>query len=142
MGGVRAWIFQSRPDRFDLRTELIAGQDEEWIATRYRELMRPGDIVLYWLSGNPDHKGVYGWGRINSTPVSSEDGYSVSVHTEEKFAKHIPVEKISSISELADLLILRMPIGTNFVLQQVEAKALAMLSGSAALELATQQVAE
>lgn len=140
--GTKAWIFQSRPDRFDLRTELITGKNEQWLASRYRDLMEPGDIVFYWLSGEDEHKGIYGWGRISSSPANSRDGTSVVVHNEEKLPQHIPVEKIRATPALKELMILRIAIGTNFILHKSEAIALAALSGSAHLMSLVSQVVE
>jgi hypothetical protein len=142
MGGSKAWIFQSRPDRYDLRTELHPGRDEDWLASRYRDLMEPGDIVFFWLSGDDQYKGIYGWGRIMGTPVSSGDETTVPVHNEERFIRPIPVAMIREDPELKELMILRIAIGTNFILQKREAVALAKLSDSSNLLTAVQYLAD
>ena len=56
----RYWIFQSRPDRYDLRQELYPGKIDSWDATRYRNFMEPGGIVFFRLSGEPEHRGISG----------------------------------------------------------------------------------
>src|SRR5260370_961577 len=54
------FIFQSVPDRFDLREEFEPGLDDTWYATRYRNEMRPGAVVFFWMGGPPEIRGVYG----------------------------------------------------------------------------------
>lgn len=64
------WIFQAKPERFDLRKPgtIEAGKSDDWDATRYRSEMMPGDKVFFWLAGNEDHRGIYGWGELTSEP--------------------------------------------------------------------------
>jgi predicted RNA-binding protein with PUA-like domain len=123
------WIFQSRPERFDLRTRLVEGQSDDWVASRYRNAMQPGDLVFFWLSGDEAIRGIYGWGKLTSEPYadSSEEGYGVKLVYEKKLREHIPVRVIREHDQLSDLLILKVAIGTNFKISPEEASAIAAL---------------
>jgi predicted RNA-binding protein with PUA-like domain len=128
-----AWIFQSKPQQYDLRTELQVGQVERWMATRYRSEMRDGDTVLFWLAGSPDIRGIYGRGRIVGEPFPDPDdgGPVINVRVEEKYRAPLSVSQIRADQKLRELDILRVPIGTNFRLTKDELAALERhLSGS------------
>lgn len=55
------FIFQSVPDRYDLREAIRPGKRDTWQATRYRQEMHPGDPVFLWMAGEEEHRGLYGW---------------------------------------------------------------------------------
>ena len=122
------WLFQARTDRYDLRdpSKIQPGQKETWDATRYRTEMNPGDIVFFWLAGDSDYRGIYGWGTLLSPP---HPGYNkdfvVDVRFDERFKNFLSVQEIAADSDLADLLILRVPIGANFLISASEAQAIA-----------------
>jgi predicted RNA-binding protein with PUA-like domain len=128
------WIFQSRPDRYDLRKDSVLqpGKTEPWIASRYRSLMQPGDMVYFWLSGEPEIRGIYGKGHLISEPYSRGDEFLVDVQYDEKFTNPITIQEIESRSELREMQIVRIPIGTNFLLEDGEIAALNRLEGAAA----------
>lgn len=123
------WIFQAIPKRYDLQEKLVEGIKVTWYATRNRSQMSPGDIVFFWLGGPENIRGIYGWGRLASSPyIKPEwDSYGVDVMYEKRLESHIPVGKIKSIFDLQDLLILRAPQATNFLLSPKEAHAIANL---------------
>lgn len=119
------WIFQAVPKRFDIRIKLDAGASLTWYATRYHKKMEPHDIVFFWLGGVPiKEKGIYGWGRLTSTAYIKEDWDSngVDVRVIEMFAKPITLPDIMQNEILNNMLILRMAIGTNFLLSENEAR--------------------
>jgi hypothetical protein len=128
---MNVFIFQARPDRYDLRDDdkLVPGQFETWYATRYRSRMSPGDIVLFWLSGNKDIRGLYGWGELTSKPHLEDnwDSYGVDVVYREKFKHHIPISKIMSNEVLANLLVVRAAQATNFLIEDHEKRELQRL---------------
>src|SRR6266849_2419082 len=64
----QAFLFQSRVDTHDLRTELHAKSVVARTASRYRTAMRPGDIVYFWLAGSEEIRGIYGWGSLRRVP--------------------------------------------------------------------------
>lgn len=124
-----AFIFQSRLDRFDLRTELQGGSRQTWEATRYRLAMRTGDIVYFWLAGAENLRGIYGWGQIKRTPYRrvGDATYSVDVTVEQVFSAPLLAQVLRRERELKDLLILKAPQATNFLLSDSEAHAIADL---------------
>lgn len=120
------WIFQATPERYDLRSELKEEKTESWYATRYRSDMHVGDLVFFWLSGPPEIRGIYGWGTLTSEPylIEERDSHFVDVEYETRLKEHIPVKQIKSTAALSDLLILRAPQATNFLLSETEAEAI------------------
>ncbi|MCK4733846.1 MAG: hypothetical protein KAT65_15435 [Methanophagales archaeon] len=95
--------------------------------------MKKGDIVYFWLAGDPAHRGLYGWGVIFALykALFEHEGraYRVIVEYQRNFLehkkhKHIPSEDIRKNPILRDLLIFRMPVGTNFLLTDEEDRAL------------------
>jgi len=129
-----SFIFQAIPERYDLRTRLKVGDRVSWIASRYRDEMRKGDIVYFWLGGDPAGRGLYGWGVISAeAPKLTEDGgYRVEVEYRRSFLDHKPPRHISSEDirqdpMLRNHLIFRMPVGTNFLLTEEQDRALRAL---------------
>jgi EVE domain len=120
-----AWIFQSKPSQTDLRKELKVGAVDPWMATRYRSEMRDGDIVYFWLAGDPEIRGIYGRGRIEGAPFRDEDGTPlINVKVEKRYRERLSVSEVRKDRKLQDLDILRIPIGTNFRLSKTETEAL------------------
>jgi len=89
--------------------------------------MNPGDIVYFWMSGSPDIRGIYGWGRLASSPYPRGDKFEVDVIYEKKLSDYVSLDSIRSKEELKNLLILRVAIGTNFLIDRTEAEAIADL---------------
>jgi hypothetical protein len=124
------WIFQSLADRYDLRdpSKIRQGGAHFWYTSRYRTEMNPGDVVFFWLAGDPDYRGIYGWGELTSTPYVNRDGaFVVDIVFKERLENYISVHEIVANPELADLLILRIPIGANFLITRPQARAIARL---------------
>ena len=92
--------------------------------------MRPGDIVYFWQAGERETRGIYGWGRITSAPFMEGDSNVVEVRYEHKLSKHINVNTIESHGRLSNLMILRLAIGTNFLINRSEGEAIAQLMPS------------
>jgi hypothetical protein len=129
MAEQNTFIFQSVPERFDLRTSLRAGKSDTWYATRYRNEMRPGDLVLFWMGGSEDIRGLYGWGHIASEPYlkKSWDAHGVDVVYDVRFAVPVLATDIRDSGSLSELLIFRAPSATNFLLSEDESVRLAKL---------------
>jgi hypothetical protein len=125
------WLFQSVPERYDLRSQLVAGQTVTWYATRYRNLMAPGDIVFFWLGGDKPIRGIYGWGKMTSEPYMRRNwqSYGVDIHYEDRFDPFLPESRIITEPALKDLLIFRARQATNFHISEDEARAIAHLTG-------------
>ena len=60
------WIFQSVIERQDLRVTLQEQKEDTRLASRYRQQMSPDDLVFFWLAGDEDIRGIYGWGILLS----------------------------------------------------------------------------
>ncbi len=131
---MRSWIFQARPDRYDLRKKIVPGKKAQWYVTRYRSEISPGDEVYFWLAGAPQIRGIYGAGKIVGHPYKQEDWdkYGVDIEYTKLFEPPVPASLIESHAELKDLLIIRAPFGTNFPLDEQQARILAGLARSRA----------
>ena len=134
--GMAVFIFQSVQDRFDLRHALEPGASDTWYATRYRNEMAPGDQVYFWMGGSAVVRGLYGWGHLTSTPYRKEswDGYGVDLVYDVQFDRPISAARVKATPGLRDLLILKVPQGTNFLLTSDEARHLGELARVACQE--------
>jgi hypothetical protein len=123
---MNVFVFQSVPHRLDLRNAILEGKQDTWYATRYRSDMKPGDIVFFWMAGDEHFRGLYGWGKIASTPYIKPgwDSHGIDVIYKCKFKKPILAHSIREDKELADMLIFRAPQATNFLLETSQAKRL------------------
>ena len=123
------WIFQSVVEQQDLRHRLQEGKEDIRLASRYRQQMSTGDLVFFWLGGPDDIRGIYGWGKLLSEPEFNNDRqeYRVRVRYDKRLTDHLRVGQIRAVSELRNLLILRAPQATNFLLSREEARSIASL---------------
>ncbi len=123
------FVFQSVPERYDLRQAINPGQPDTWYATRYRNDMKPGSVVFFWMAGDENFRGLYGWGHLTSSPYLKPgwDGHGVDVLYDTKFGRPILAKSIRSDPALSQMLILRAPQATNFLLSDSEAKRLIRL---------------
>ena len=127
---MRHWIFQAIPERYDLRKHLENGGSETWYATRYVSQMKPNDIVWFWLGGVPrKERGIYAWGHLTSEAYIKKtwDSHGVDVHVDHVLPHPITVDAFASHKVIGNMLILRMAIGTNFLLSHEESTALVKL---------------
>lgn len=126
---MNVFVFQSIPERFDLRQALRPGAQDTWYATRYRSEMRPGDLVFFWMAGDEHFRGLYGWGRLTSHPYlkTGWESHGVDVKYEVKFSSPVRARSIRDDQALADMLIFRAPQATNFLLSPLQAKRLVRL---------------
>ncbi|WP_316189702.1 EVE domain-containing protein [Bradyrhizobium sp. SZCCHNS1054] len=123
------FVFQSIPERYDLRKAIRPGNNDTWYATRYRSEMHPNDIVYFWMGGEEHFRGLYGWGRLTSEPYLKEkwDSHGIDVKYVVKFKHPILSRSIREEPDLAEMLIFRAPQATNFLLTQKQAKRLGRL---------------
>ena len=126
------WIFQSIPERQDLRVTLQEGKEDTRLASRYRQKMMPGDLVYFWLAGPDGIRGIYGWGTLLTSPYFNEQlqQFRVDVRYEKRLKQHLAAEKLKSTEKLNNLMIFRAPQATNFLLSKEEAHAIAELMSS------------
>lgn len=120
------WIFQSVPERYDLRTQFpkddAPKREATWYATRYRSQMQVGDLVFFWLGGDKEMGGIYGWGQLTSTPYIKKnwDTYGVDVRYDHRLREHLSINKIRQHDKLNDMMIVRFAQATNFLLSKEE----------------------
>ena len=103
------------------------GKEGWWNANQYRAEMKPGDFVFFWLAGDRSYRGIYGWGKLTSEPYLWEEDdkkYYVDYICEKRIDPYLPIQKIESKPELQNIQILNMPIGSNFLLNEKEGKAI------------------
>jgi hypothetical protein len=89
--------------------------------------MAAGDIVYFWMGGEEDIRGIYGWGVLTSAPYMKRnwDSHGVDARIKVRFREPILASTLRGDSRLANLLILRQPQASNFLLEPEEAEALA-----------------
>jgi predicted RNA-binding protein with PUA-like domain len=120
------WIFQSNPERFNLRTsrKVTEHLEDEWPATRYRANMKAGDKIYFWNSGDAANRGIHAVGKIVGEPYERDGKHYVKVRYERQLPKHVPISLIENDKRLDNLWILKMAFGTNFLVNEKEGKAL------------------
>lgn len=123
---MNVFVFQSVPERYDLRKVIEPGVKDTWYATRYRNKMNIGDLVFFWMAGDEHFRGLYGWGEVISSPYIKDDWdrHGIDVIYKKKFAKPIKARLLKEDAELSKMLIFRAPQATNFLLSDEEAKRL------------------
>ncbi|WP_163719691.1 McrB family protein [Mycolicibacterium psychrotolerans] len=125
----RVWIFQSNPEKFDLREHLRSpdvgpGVTDSWVLRQHAEDVAEGDTVLLWVSGAD--AGIYATGTIigdaftrsreswegNDAPVESR---AIGYRLDRSLVDH-PVRREDLIKHptLSDLQIIKQPNGTNY----------------------------
>lgn len=90
--------------------------------------MAPGDAVFFWMGGDSDVRGIYGFGHITSLPYEDGDSHKVKVHVTKRLRRHIGIEKIKQHPALQNLMILKIAVGSNFLLSGAEGDALAEMT--------------
>jgi nucleoid DNA-binding protein len=67
----RIWVLQCNPERFDVLTAVEDDGElpDSWSVSRYFDEIKPGDAVVFWLTGR--HNGVYALGEVTSEPYPS-----------------------------------------------------------------------
>ncbi len=127
-----AFIFQSNPDRYQLREHLVPGKTVFWKAYQYRQKLRAGQLILLWEargSQEPEVRGLYGWGITVGEIRGNNSHYEIPVTFIERWV-HQSDRNLDDLGKstrapiaAADVLVLpswkshrlaRMPIGTNF----------------------------
>ena len=126
---MNVFVFQSVPERYDLRKVIRVGAKDTWYATRYRNEMHPGDLVFFWMGGDQHFRGLYGWGRLESPPYLKPgwDSHGVDVKYEAKFERPVSSKTLRDDTELSEMLIFRAPQATNFLLSPSQSERLVRL---------------
>jgi hypothetical protein len=126
---MKAFIFQSTQDRFDLRSKLGTGERKTWRATRYQSLMDIGDLIFFWMGGEPEIRGIYGWGKLTSKPYTRAnwDTHGVDTVCDHRLDPPLLARELVNDPQLRNMLILRAPVGSNFLLNLEETSRLASI---------------
>lgn len=147
-GGMRTWIFQGNPEIFDIDSYMAASTGLiTWSVARYADQISSGDAVYIWRSQGYDRTqaGVVAEGTIveqprvqKDDPISS-DFWKRVTEQDERMRVKIRLNRIASKREvlkrewmkddsvLKNLLILRQAAGTNFPVEESEARRLGQL---------------
>lgn len=142
------WIFQGNPEVFDIDGYLAATTGLiTWRVARYAEQIEPGDTVYIWRSqgDQPSMAGVVAEGTVVEPPqVQLDDPASAAFWRqppaqEASMRVKVRLNRIASKREilkrewmkddsaLKNLLILRQAAGTNFPIEEPEARRLGQL---------------
>ena len=144
----RYWLFQARPELWHLEKELEnwqVGEEDDWTAARYYDLMGPGDGVVLWQSG--PHAGIYGFGELTGLPNESQkpdfrksgpDDRATEFRVPVKLTKRIlpPILKPDILAHpvLKDLSVLHFAQATNFEVSPSEWQAILAMTGEDSTE--------
>jgi len=106
------WILQANPEIYPLSTMMRIFNCDTWSAKTNIRNTNSGDIVYLWQSGYK--AGIYGKGKVISDPAKKrdEDKYVILIRYEKLFQQPILKEKLIESSELKDLTIINVPMGT------------------------------
>src|SRR6266496_4926504 len=102
---MNTFIFQSViKDNFDLRKDIRNGTKGTWYATRYLNEMSAGDRVLFWLGGDENIRGLYGWGVLTSNSYEKPgwDAPGVDFEYKGKFNRPILAKRLRTDPVLRD----------------------------------------
>jgi len=129
-----ALLFQSNPDRWDLREHLIPDKHGLWFVSRYHALMHEGVLVLLWgAKGSlPESvKGLFGWGITTGEMERDMEGRTriplkyverwvskSDADAEADYKDHmaaVPAAQVFALPSWQRHVLAVMPAGTNFV---------------------------
>ncbi|MGA2531358.1 MAG: EVE domain-containing protein, partial [Acidimicrobiales bacterium] len=119
--GQRTWIFQAKPEDYDLKQELRRRIGDSWdlrsFSNRAHEL-QVGDRVLLWRSGDPKTKevgGVYGTGRVACKAYPLDNGrQGVDLVYQSVLVTPLLRDELKEDSELSAMAIMKQAAGTVF----------------------------
>lgn len=135
------WLFQAVPELYDLAENLVGtmvGDEDDWLVTRYRDEIQPGDIVLLWQAGPA--AGIYAVGEVTGPCFQRPANFAAKGDTQQsakewavpfRYTKILdaPILKatLQTHDALRGLQVLRAPQGTNFRVTKEEWLALEKL---------------
>jgi hypothetical protein len=132
-----AWIFQSNPERYQLKSALQKLKKETWLVSRYRNEIRKGGRVYLWQSG--DDGGIVGLADVieepRPQPESPEsapfvlkreglegDQVRALLRYTAKVDPPISRKYLLTLPALSNLSIFKQSQGSNFRVSPVEAE--------------------
>jgi MoxR-like ATPase len=117
------WVFQANPSLHDLDgflAQASRGDEADWVVTRFKEQLKPGDTALFWQSGGD--AGLRSMGRLTSEtrvrdqPFFEDSTQDLAIDYRLTFILRRPLyrRQLQQHPVLRDLSIIRSPTGTNF----------------------------
>ncbi len=129
------WIFQAKPDDYNLPNALRCGDPQVWRVSRYREEIAVGDRVFLWEGGSG--RAILAVARIESAPEDQEfpdqqfrfvvgetraekqrkfgrDAYAAICVERNLLPRRISADRLKTHPVLRRLSILKMAQATNF----------------------------
>ncbi len=128
-GAARYWVFQANPEYYDIETSLKELSDMTWLVKQQTGKIHLGDKVFIWESGK--QAGVLAVGSVTSEPAEIDEVAAMAKYTHDtnlgakkELRCHVHVDyvlptridkaTVRANPALAQITILRAPIGTNF----------------------------
>ena len=136
----RTWIFQADPKRYRIEDSLQSEKQEFWNLNQHAKEVHSGDRVLIWMSGK--QAGIYAIGTVLNEPMKMPDSpkgleYWRSRKEGQRIKPRVLVRYDTILKDkpllrtylrcdpsLWNLKILRCAMGTNFIVEEDEWKAL------------------
>lgn len=130
-GDAAAWLFQYRPDTYNLRSAVKELADLTWLIRKHRRRIHKGDTVYLWESGAD--AALIAVGTITSEPTmlpedpavarfyvtppaDAGEALRVRLHLDRVLRPPLTRRQILAAPELADAQVFRSVQGTNFKL--------------------------
>ena len=133
----KSWVFQANPTIFDIEGAIAALTRMRWTIRKYKDRIRKGDVVFFWMSGQ--RSGCVGRGVIVTDPQamaelaeeqpfhrnSEEIGDTNATRVELEITHRClpPISRVSLLDDpvLKNMQVLRIAQGTHFPLTEAEA---------------------
>ncbi|MDR0654463.1 MAG: EVE domain-containing protein, partial [Synergistaceae bacterium] len=118
------WIFQGNPEHYDVVGEVESLDKIPWIVNQHKKEIKSGDKAYIWVSGKD--AGIVATGKILCDPGMKDfgtDGFlsGVDIQIERKLTRsRVRREVLKKDERTKSLAILRMPQGTNFLVNKEE----------------------
>ncbi len=126
MSDQQVWIFQCKPEIYDIAAALEQPREIEWRTPQQAYAVLPGDVALIWRSG--DDAGFVGAGRVLTEPRmaepsgderqfyldTSDAGEDTRVRISVGSVSHVPKSQVAGLPRWASHLIVSAPMGTVF----------------------------
>jgi hypothetical protein len=109
-----AWVIKCNPQKTAVEPFRTAGEAKpDWcIADNYRSrLVRPGQRVLFWVSGH-SQRGIWGSGRVTGDVFVEGDRLHLPVHIE-MFTEPLTAPELSAVPGLRSMEVFRSPQQAN-----------------------------
>ena len=112
---MNVWIFQARPERYDLIKEVPAriSIGDWWTVPRFTHEMAKGDPILFWKSG--DDAGIYATGKVSGNkPRKAQGKWRLDVKYAGLLKEPVLRKILVKDSVLKGLSVIKQPRGGNF----------------------------